>query len=381
MKAEGEYFKSVLFMLVILAGIYVYFRFCTNDYQGVVVWFNDHYTVKYFFPFVTAYFVIMNFAYNKEKDKQKILSDQVMSNLNILNGRVQSEGVIEKPEKILKDIKYELDNRPEKEKIFRQVYYQAIYFVLSSPKKSYRKQFSNLVGNQISEESENRNFWMKLAKYIQTHRYKHEYDAELPDYLVRDFVDMFREIRESNDTGVDLNLKKFLIELMNSDDVRKAQKQRWIRYKVQKRIVDEYFMTNVELGDLFRLVHRVVKLVNYMNVPVYEQKEYYAQLRAIMPDELLLVLYYNATYTERGQGLSLQLVGTRFFGDEEDLTTGRGQHIQLSDLLFGKMDISIMNNLYAGDFFPALNSNESPEKVLFLKQKEEQKQTKSLFRQ
>jgi len=45
------------------------------------------------------------------------------------------------------------------------------------------------------------------------------------------------------------------------------------------------------------------------------------------------------------------------------------------------MDTSIMNNLYAGDFFPALNSNESPEKVLFLKQKEEQKQTKSLFRQ
>ena len=101
MKAEGEYFKSVLFMLVILTGIYVYFRFCTNDYQGVVAWFNDHYTVKYFFPFVTAYFVIMNFAYNKEKDKQKILSDQVMSNLNILNGRVQSEGVIEKPEKVL----------------------------------------------------------------------------------------------------------------------------------------------------------------------------------------------------------------------------------------------------------------------------------------
>lgn len=73
-----------------------------------------------------------------------------MSNLNILNGCVQSEGVIEKPEKILKDIKYELDNRPEKEKIFRQVYYQAIYFVLSSPKKSYRKQFLNEISKVYS---------------------------------------------------------------------------------------------------------------------------------------------------------------------------------------------------------------------------------------
>lgn len=65
MKATGgEYFRIVYFVYACDFDRHLcIFRFCTNDYQDVVAWFNSHYTVKYFFPFVTAYFVIMNFAY------------------------------------------------------------------------------------------------------------------------------------------------------------------------------------------------------------------------------------------------------------------------------------------------------------------------------
>lgn len=105
-------------------------------------------------------------------------------------------------------------------------------------------------------------------------------------------------------------------------------------------------------GDFFRLIHRAIKTVNDSNVR--DKDKYYGILRAMLPDYLIVYIFYNCVYTNRGLGLGLQLIGTSFFGDEDDLSflenksiLKTAQHFPKNYLIFREQDPRIMLELFS----------------------------------
>jgi len=105
-------------------------------------------------------------------------------------------------------------------------------------------------------------------------------------------------------------------------------------------------------GDFFRLFHRAIKMINDSNIK--DKDKYYGILRAMLPDYLVIYIYYNCVYTSRGLGLGVQLIGTSFFGDENDFTFhDKGdlpkftQHIPIKYLVFKRQDPKVMIKLFS----------------------------------
>ncbi|GED63298.1 putative phage abortive infection protein [Lysinibacillus fusiformis] len=115
-----------------------------------------------------------------------------------------------------------------------------------------------------------------------------------------------------------------------------------------------------ELGHLFRNTHRIIKILNTEPLDDIKYSQFIGILRAQMSEEVLLILYYNATYTDRGIGLGRELLGSGFFGNEEDFpfyvnkndyralkNYKEPQHFRLNRLILPSMDCEIMSKLYS----------------------------------
>lgn len=98
-----------------------------------------------------------------------------------------------------------------------------------------------------------------------------------------------------------------------------------------------------EIGSYFRIFHRIIKYIN-KKVPNEEnRKDYLGFLRATLNEKELLVIFYNAVYTDRGSGLLEELSKTTFFGEyHELLENGTIQHFNSSSLLWKSDDLKIM---------------------------------------
>lgn len=115
-----------------------------------------------------------------------------------------------------------------------------------------------------------------------------------------------------------------------------------LRKKLVEEVLNEFYS---ELGSYFRLFHRIIK---YINDNFEDDKEisiknnYLGFLRASVNEEEMLVIFYNAAYTKRGQGLLNELQKTTFFGTEEDIKNN--QHFDTDELYWKNDDIGIMLN-------------------------------------
>ena len=127
-----------------------------------------------------------------------------------------------------------------------------------------------------------------------------------------------------------------------------------IRFEHAFQIIDnKMFAKNMDNnGDFFRLFHRAIKLINDSNIK--DKDKYYGILRAMLPDYLVIYIYYNCVFTSRGLGLGVQLIGTSFFGDENDFTFNEKgdlpkftQHIPIKYLVFKRQDPKIMIELFS----------------------------------
>lgn len=62
-----------------------------------------------------------------------------------------------------------------------------------------------------------------------------------------------------------------------------------------------------------------------------------------MNEKEMLVIFYNAVYTERGSGLLNEISKTTFFGESQELLEdGTIQHFNSSSLLWTSDDLKIM---------------------------------------
>lgn len=156
------------------------------------------------------------------------------------------------------------------------------------------------------------------------------------------------------------------------------------RYKYDKRVLsapisykemviacDNVFNKHYgEFGHLFRNTHRIIKILNMEPIDDIKYSQFIGILRAQMSEEILLILYYNATYTDRGIGLGREFLGSGFFGNKEDFPSyvnkndskalknfKEPQHFRLNSLIAPSMDCEIMYQLYSKALLKKTNKN------------------------
>lgn len=125
-------------------------------------------------------------------------------------------------------------------------------------------------------------------------------------------------------------------------------KKNWINIDFIKYIFNKNAESDQSLNNTFRLIHRAIKITNNSSLPYLEKKNMIGIIRSLIPDYLLRYIFYNCTYTKRGSGLAMQLVGTSFFGTKSDFEDNNNfsQHFRSSTLIFKELDSAIMQNIF-----------------------------------
>lgn len=116
---------------------------------------------------------------------------------------------------------------------------------------------------------------------------------------------------------------------IDEDDVFKN------KYDTVFLIVNSVFL-NVykETGHFFRHTHRILKMIN--DIPDRKtKKNFLGILRAQYSENIILAIYFNSVFTEKGLGLGLQLLNNDFFADSNDVSdNGMSIHANFDDIFF-----------------------------------------------
>ena len=120
------------------------------------------------------------------------------------------------------------------------------------------------------------------------------------------------------------------IELLPNDRKRKAI----------ELAINTYYS---EIGAYFRIFHRIIKYINDKVKDEETKKDYLDFLRATINEKEMLVIFYNAAYTERGKELLKEIRKTTFFGEHQDLLENRTvQYFNSDSLIWKSEDLKIM---------------------------------------
>lgn len=135
--------------------------------------------------------------------------------------------------------------------------------------------------------------------------------------------------------------------------------------EIKKSISSIYNKYYPQLGHFFRHTHRIIKLINkYYPDNKTKRNEFLGILRAYYSEDLLLVLYYNSTFTYKGSGLGVQLMYSDFFGNVSDFEKDDLMHFRKDLLIFEDIDIQILKEVYSSfevEEFKYINQNELSE--------------------
>ncbi|MGX7389259.1 hypothetical protein ACWOF5_13725 [Carnobacterium divergens] len=74
-----------------------------------------------------------------------------------------------------------------------------------------------------------------------------------------------------------------------------------------------------DIGSFLRHSYRIVKYINKNIKDKVLRQELLGMLRAYYSEDILLVIFYNAIFTETGLGFGRELLYSDFFGDNEDV--------------------------------------------------------------
>lgn len=155
----------------------------------------------------------------------------------------------------------------------------------------------------------------------------------------------------SNFRNIDDRIKNFEFEqtetwntLYNNVLEYETNKFTLIDEELRKETVENVLARHYdEVGAYFRLFHRIIKYIND-NLDQSEElaikNNYIGFLRATVNEEEMLVIFYNAAYTKRGQGLLDELQKTTFFGNREDIMNN--QHFDRKKLFWEENDVNKM---------------------------------------
>lgn len=118
----------------------------------------------------------------------------------------------------------------------------------------------------------------------------------------------------------------------------------YLHEEISKLVISSIDANYKYLGTFFRNTHRIVKLINEYFPNTVDKKTYLGILRSYYSEDIMLLIYVNCVYTQKGVGLAKQLVRTDFFGDEFDfdLENNISPHVQINSLFHKDLNISIL---------------------------------------
>lgn len=120
----------------------------------------------------------------------------------------------------------------------------------------------------------------------------------------------------SNTSKENRNIVTSLIKFHSEHDYNKDMINYREIYSAINPILEEEYS---EVGHFFRTIHRVLKMINkYYPRNTEEHKYHIGLLRAQIPNNLALLMLYNALYSEKGRGMARELIASNFFGDYDD---------------------------------------------------------------
>lgn len=105
----------------------------------------------------------------------------------------------------------------------------------------------------------------------------------------------------------------------------------------------------IKVGHFLRNSHRVVKMINKFYPDLENRKEYLGILRSQYSEEVLLFIYYNCVFTDKGIGFARQLVGSDFFGDSDDFTDKKTIHFRDTELIFKSLDLDLIQEFFVSE--------------------------------
>lgn len=117
---------------------------------------------------------------------------------------------------------------------------------------------------------------------------------------------------------------------------------------VMEKIFNEHYD---QIGHFFRNSYRVVKFINQLsknekNEDLNFRKTYLGILRSYYSENVLIAIYYNSIFTNKGLGYSQELACSDFFGDETDLTNDDPIHVRKDRFYFGSKDLKTIKKLF-----------------------------------
>ena len=193
---------------------------------------------------------------------------------------------------IFKQKKYILDNLDKIKLAYRSLDPKQEHFVTLGTQQNKL--------NALSQQSDDFSFSEFITDFLNI-----DFDT-IPNGIVDDDLKLLYD-------NQDEYLGKVYCELMQlpQDELTYKEKR-----EICTKVISNYYDS---LGNYFRLVHRIFKFLN-KNIDKDNNRklEYIGILRALFSEKELLVIFYNAFYTDKGQGMRDQLKKTNFFGKEED---------------------------------------------------------------
>lgn len=114
----------------------------------------------------------------------------------------------------------------------------------------------------------------------------------------------------------------------------------------KKEIIKSAFSGNKH-GVYFRTVHRILKIIIDFSHSKTTQKKYTGIFRTQLSENHLMILFYNAQYTDRGKKFKQLVTKLNLWGDEKEVDVNADAiHFATSNLIWKDTDLKILKNEY-----------------------------------
>lgn len=124
-----------------------------------------------------------------------------------------------------------------------------------------------------------------------------------------------------------------------------------LTYEEIKPIMEGQFEHSYnQLGHFFRNSYRVVKTINSFSQDDLEfKKTFLGILRSYYSENVLIAIYYNSIFTEKGLGYARELALSDFFGDKQDLENDQPIHFRKENLYFNEKDLRTIKKIFISE--------------------------------
>lgn len=240
-------------------------------------------------------------------------------------------------------------------------------------KSKYLKKISSL--EELNQLILTSNKYYSYDKTLSGNQEENTYEYDVNDNVIENFysnfiptTSLFNLINKEYDKGIFKNLikelsKNFPNEKEKLEEIEKffftilAEKN--IDYpknitRENKCLIVSSTLKNNQYGVFFRTVHRIIKITLSFSsfLGIINRKKlskYCGILRTQLSEEQLLLLYYNAQFTERGKKFKVLVQQVNLWGDIDELTKTDSQdltHFKYNSLIWPESDLAILRKEY-----------------------------------